>query len=281
MKRIIIGIVVVVFAAILIFGIGKTVSYLAGAKKWINDEVDENMPMSFEIKKIEALIEKEGSTIQAYNDKVCDIDGRATSLKKNISTLKGRLDDEKALLARIKSMLDEKKEFYDIGGRKYTYAEVNRDALARVEGANRIQKDIEIKEKLRHEFNIVIKEAKTNLVTARQRLTTLKGTLETLEARNANADIRLEVARLVNSIENSGFGSDSEIEKAVAQYESRVAQKERRASARLGDATSAGRIDYSGSIVTKEASAEIEHLLDENKEELHPECPEQTFDTND
>lgn len=102
------------------------------------------------------------------------------------------------------------------------------------------------------------------MVECRKKLTELTNSLEQIRARNANADVRMEIAKLANSLAGSPLTADSELEKAFRNYERRVSQKERQAESRLSSGKANYRIDYDAAFVTENASEEIEKLLDES-----------------
>jgi hypothetical protein len=107
---------------------------------------------------------------------------------------------------------------------------------------------------------VAIEQARSSLGAARKRIVDLKNAMARLEVRDANADARLQVAKLTNAITGAQPTGDSELQKAVRNYEERVTQKERRGAVRLTAANGAFRIDYAA-MLTEEASGEIERVL--------------------
>lgn len=82
-----------------------------------------------------------------------------------------------------------------------------------------------------------------------------------LEARNENAEARLELAKVTSVVTGDRLMADGELKKALRNFEERVAQKEKQAAVRLKGANPQFRIDYSAAIVTQEAATEIERVL--------------------
>jgi len=261
-KGILMGIAVVAVLAVLVFGLEKSWSYIEGTKQVINEEVDDRAPMRLESARVTSLVRKENEDVLAYEDKLCDLEARRDATARAVEEGRKRLQAEMDLLGRIKALLDEKRDQYVIGRNTYTYAEVNADALERLEGVKRMEEAITFNESLIRDLDQAIKQGRGSLAESRKRLAELKSAMTRLETRNTNADLRLEVAKLANAIAGAPLSADSELEKAFQNYERRVAQKERRAEARLVASNGQFRIDYSAAMVTQDAAGEIGRFLD-------------------
>jgi orotate phosphoribosyltransferase-like protein len=219
--------------------------------------------MKLESARIAALMQKENESILGYEDKICDLEARRESTARTIADAQKELQGELDLLKRIKSLLDERRPQYTIGRNTYSQAEVNADALQRLESAKRMQEGITFNESLLADLDTAIKQGRASLGEARKRLGELNTAMARLETRNVNADVRLEVAQLTNAIAGAPLSASSELEKAVRNYDRRVGQKERRAVTRLATSNGQFRIDYSAAMVTQDASTEIERLLND------------------
>lgn len=263
-KTILIVVAAILILGLMLFGWEKVWSYGKGAQQVLNEEVDEKSPMRLEGARIRALMQKESETVLAYEDRICDLEARREATARATEEARRRLRGEEDLLKRIKGLLEKQLDQYTIGRSTYTYAEVNADALDRIEAVKRMREDIAFKESLVADLDRAIKQGRGSLAEARKRLEELEGAMARLEARNANAEVRLEVARLTSAIAGAPLAADSELEKACRNYERRVVKKERRADARLSAGNSQFRIDYSAAMVTQDATAEIGRLLDEN-----------------
>ena len=200
LKKIIIAAAVVLVLAIVIFGWPKTWSYLCGTQQILNEEVDDRTPMRLESARITALIQKENEAVLSYEDSICDLEARRDSTMRAIEEARKKLQAEMDLLKRIKALLDEKREQYTIGRNTYTYAEVNADALERIEAVKRMQEDIAFKQSLVNDLDRAVKQGRGSLADAHKRLAELNNAMERLHARDANADVRLQVAKLTNAI---------------------------------------------------------------------------------
>jgi DNA repair exonuclease SbcCD ATPase subunit len=261
LKKIIIAVGIVFVLAVLVLGWEKTYSYVAGTRHVLNEEADGRSPMRLEKARIEVLIQKEQENILVFEDKVADLEGRRDETARGIEEANKKLASEKDLLKRIKALLDEKREQYTIGPNTYTYAEVNADALERVEEVRRIQEAVAFHETLLADLDTGIRKGHSSLCEARNRLTELKNGLARLEQRDVNARIRLQVAKLANAVAGAPLPADSELEKVMRNLERRVSAEERRATAQLSAGMGRFRIDYSAAMVTQDASAEIDRLL--------------------
>jgi hypothetical protein len=101
------------------------------------------------------------------------------------------------------------------------------------------------------------------LTETQKRLADLRHGLQQLKTREANAAIRAEIAAMANALQAGPFGPESELEHVMQNIERRVSAKERRAEARLSPATESGvYIDWRAEVMTEDASAEIERLLE-------------------
>lgn len=265
LKKLIIAAAVILVLAIVVFGWPKTWSYMQGTQQILNEEVDDRAPMRLESARITALIQKENEAVLSYEDNICDLEARRDSTVRSIEEARKKLQAEMDLLKRIKALLDEKHEQYTIGRNTYTYAEVNADALERIEAVKQIQEDITFKQSLVDDLDRAVKQGRGSLTDAHKRLAELRNGMERLRARDANADVRLQVAKLTNAIAGAPLSADSELEKAINNYERRVGTKERRATSRLMTSSGQFRIDYSAAMVTQDASVEIDQLLNEGQ----------------
>lgn len=275
LKRIVIAVGIVFVLAVIVLGWEKTTSYVAGTREVINQEADDRAPMRLERARIEALIQKEQQNVLAFEDKVADLVGRRQATARGIEEARSKLLFEMDLLKRIKALLDEKRQKYVIGRQTYSFAEVNADALERVQEVDRMREGVSFNEGLVADLDAAIKQGRSGLAEAGKRLAELKSGMARLGQRNVNADIRLQVAQLANAIAGAPLSADSELEKAVRNFERRVSTKERHANARLSAGMGQFRIDYAPMIVTQDASAEITRMLgDVQQDGAVPSTPE-------
>jgi hypothetical protein len=260
-KKSVIAVGVVMVVTLLVFGWEKSWSYVQGTRSVLNQEADAGTPIKLESARIAALVQKESDAILAREDKICDLETRRRSMAQTVEEGKKGIRSEMAVLRQVKILLDEKKPEYQIGRATFTYAEVNSDALDRVATVRRMQEGIAADEVLLADLDGAIKQGYSSLNDARKRIVELKNGMARLEARNANAEVRLELAKLTNVVAGDQLTADSELKKAVQNFENRVAQKERQAVVRLNGANRQFRIDYSAAMVTQEATTEIERVL--------------------
>ncbi len=260
-KKCLMGVSAILVVALLVFGWEKTWSYVQGTREVLNQEADSGTPIKLESARIAALTQRESDGIIAREDKICALESRRRSMAQTVDEGKKKLRSEMAVLRQVRTLLEEKKPQYQIGRVSFTYAEVNADALDRVEAVGRMQEGTAADEALLADLDGAIKQGYSSLNEARKRIVTLKSGMARLEARDANAEARLELAKLSSAVAGDHLTADSELNKAVHNFEERVAQKERRAALRLNGATREFRIDYSAAIVTQEAASEIDRVL--------------------
>ncbi|NQU24475.1 MAG: hypothetical protein HQ567_24600 [Candidatus Nealsonbacteria bacterium] len=262
LKQLLIGIAIVAVLCVLLFGAERTMSYVKGGRTVLVDGVDENMPMPVEFARAEAEIESQGESIFAYEDKVADLEVRADGLRGTIADLEEELAEEKRLLKVIKGRLDEKQETYTIGGNLWNFAQVNQDALARVEKCRKIDEQLAFHRSILRDLETGASQGNQNLAEARKQLVDLRHGLEQLKTRETNAAIRAEIAGMANALNAGALGPQSELENVMHNIERRVASKERRAETRLSPTQSGIMIDWHAEVVTEDASAEIDRLLE-------------------
>ena len=260
-KKLLIGGGVVVLLSVFVLGWDKAVSYVDGAREHANKELDDKVPMDFEASRVQALIRKENQKILAYEDRVYDLESRRDGSASKIDDAKKQLARETATLQRIKALLDQKQPKYVIGGKNYSLAEVGHDALQRLKDVKSLQETISFHESLVTDLDTAAKQGRGNLAECRKRLVARTSEMERLKARNLNADVRMEISRLANSLADAPLAGSSELEKAFQNYDRRVRAKERRAASRLNAGKANYRIDYDAAFVTEDASAEIGKFL--------------------
>ena len=261
MKKVAIAVAAVLVLSCLVFGFDKVSSWMGGTRQVINDRVDEGSPISLEVARIRWLIGRKREEMLSLEDRVVDLEGRHEHALRTLAALKKDLHGEKTLLGRIKVMLDARQETYRVGLHEYAFAEVNTDALERVEDCKRMAEAVALQESVVRDLRDAVEQGGRNLAKVRSKLHELEPKLARLEARDTNADIRAEVASLTESVQGSLFGADDELSAAFRNLERRVAGKERRATARLGSGRTTHRIDYTPVVVTEEASSEIARFL--------------------
>ena len=260
LQRMVIAGTVLLVLAVFVCGWEKTASYVAGIRGWANDEADDRVPLRLERARIGALIRQEHEKVLGFGDRIAGLEAQRDGMARHIEGAQRKLSEEKELLKRIKTMLDEGRDEYTIGRQTYSYAEVNADALQRLRATEEMQEAIDEDSSQLRTLDTAIQQADSRQGEARRRLGELRGALARLDQRNVNADARLQIAALVDSIAATALPVDSELERAVRNYERRIGAKERRADARLGD-SGPFRIDYSAEIVMEDASDAIGRLF--------------------
>ena len=262
LRNVLIGIAILAVLCVLVFGAERTWSYVKGGQKVITGGVDGNIPMPIEIGRAEALIESQGDSLFAYEDKVADLEGKANVQRRTITDLEEELAEEKRLLKVIKGRLDEKQETYTIGGHTWSFAQVSNDAIARVRHCCKMNEQLAFHRSILRDLEAGASQGGQNLAEARKQLVDLRHGLEQLKTRETNAAIRAEIASMANALNAGPFGPNSELENVMQNIERRVASQERRAEARLSPTQSGSMIDWHAEVVTEDASAEIGRLLE-------------------
>jgi hypothetical protein len=261
MLKIVVVLAILVALVVGVFGWDKTRSYADAIPVTIQQKVDDTTPMVLEKNRIIVLIDQANKDILLHQDKICDLQARRDTLGREIDCATRKLCGEMELLKRIKEMLAEKCEKYQIGCKTYSLDEVNIDALERVKMVERLQEDIRLRKSLGEDMDRAIQQGQDNLVQSRKKLAELRNMLELLETREVTANIRLELARLTDSATGAPLSQDSELEKAIANYTQRIAKKERLAESHLTNGSGQARIDYTKVLAHQDAEKEIDRLL--------------------
>lgn len=267
-RKVIIASGIIFVLMLLVFGWEKSWSYVKGTQQVLNAEADDRAPMKLESARITALIDKENEAVLGHQDKIDDLEARREATARSIAASQKNLAAEMELLRRIKSMLDKKEDKYTIGRNTFTYAEVNADALERLQAVKRMRETVAFNDTLLGDLDSAVKQGRASLGEANKRMDELKNALARLDARNVTADVRLEVAKLISSVAGAPLPADSELERAVRNYDRRVSQKERRAESHLNAGGGQFRIDYSAAVVTQDASSEIGQMLSDVPREM-------------
>ena len=260
LKKLILTIIVLVFVACALFGIEKSWSYVRGGGRAVNQQVDARMPMSFESARIEELVAGKQREIEGQDAALAEIKCQITENERRTNDLRRRLGHEKELLAHVRTLLEQKRDQYVIGGRNYTFAQINADALRHIEDVRRLAEEIASNDALLQETRQQADAGRQTLASKRQELAQLQREFETLQVRNTVADMRLELSSLRDRLVSFNVGS-GELEKAFLNYQRRVAVKEHQADDRLGREGAAGRIDYSAEVPAGDAISEINRVL--------------------
>jgi chromosome segregation ATPase len=255
MYKVAIASVVVIIAAAVVFGGEKLWSYARGGSAVLNHQLDTSTPTALEVARIRVLIDSQGQKIQKYDETLLDLQSRADAAARNIEALDNRLGGERQLLQQVKSMLDRGESVYLIGTRQYTREQVNTDALARLEQCKQMQEELAFQSALKGDLDAAIDQGRRNMADARRQHGQLTNQLARLEARDANADVRAEIAALTGAVQGAPVGQSSELERAFLNLERRVALKERRILAAGGNVQAAMLIDYSATHLPDDAAA--------------------------
>lgn len=260
MTKLVQGAGLILVGGILVLGFGKVSSYLKGGRALINDKLDKSTPMEFEAARVQELIAAKERELSQYDDKLAEIEYQRAQTGRRISEVQKKLDDEKKVLAHIGKLLEDKRDVYTINGHDYSSTQVNSDAKARVERAKQLGNSLADYGRMLKEQEQAINVARQNLGNARNKVASLKTEFQQLQMRNTNADLRLEMARMVGDLGQTPEVA-GELLKAKENYERRVASAERAADRSLAGPSSNGGIDYSAVVESGDAKAEIDAFL--------------------
>ena len=149
------------FLIIILFVFGKeTIAYFQGAQQYTNTYIKQRIPTDIEIARLKSMLAGLDAVIDRRREALVEVQIQAENMEKEVERRKARIGEDKILLAKVADMLAEKREAYDIGGIRYTYAEVDADAVIKAERFKQDKDMLTIREETLAEFPVAINEAR-------------------------------------------------------------------------------------------------------------------------
>ena len=99
----------------------RTYSYITTGKRLFEKRVDESMPFFIEIERAQGMVDDLDKAIWEYQEKLVGIKVDTDYLREEVATKNNQLEREGELLEEISKLLEQKRDHYYIGGRKYSY----------------------------------------------------------------------------------------------------------------------------------------------------------------
>ena len=223
------GVMVFVAVGLCFFLLGpeRSTSYIKGGKELIKKEISQNTPMALEFERTKALLKEHQSSIYKFEDRLYDLEGQKKATSKLVGNLEREVASDRGLLETISSRLSEGSNTYEINGRTYTHAQVEKDTLEKVEACKQKEESLSVQRGLLVDLEKNISLGQKSLVEAYSRIKQLQSTISGLETRDASADIRVEVNSLLKSLEVNPLADNTELEVAMGNLEKRISSKER------------------------------------------------------
>lgn len=217
-----------------------------------------------------------GTKLELLKTKVRELDGEVARLEQDSIGRKVELDGAEArvhegetaiahqrqVLGRAAELLDQGAASYDIAGHRYSRADVEGDARAKLEacqGAERVLEDekkiVQVKEK-------TVALAQAHLERARKRRGELASAVRTLEARVAEQQAKRALAEALDAqpLSTEVQGELARAERLAQEVTSKLEVEERVLDERLARKNGpTGQIDYDPA--TKPSAEEISHAI--------------------
>jgi len=228
MKKLIIGAIVLVAIGTLVFGWDGMKSYVAAGKQTVSDTISENTSAEFEQARIKALLSDETEKVKTFEAKITGLDSKIAVEEKVIANAETDLAEHLETLTKARDLLKEDKDTYTINGKEYSKDQVNKDAQARIAYIGKLKAKIELHKTLVADLKITSETSKASLREALVKIQEVDAKLETLKARETNAQIKSSIAKMSEDMTDFGVDitSDSALQKALSNYERKIIAKE-------------------------------------------------------
>jgi len=169
-------------------GVGTVWSYFRTAHCELGKAIRDIVPISFELNHLEQAIQDLIPEIRANQKVAAQIDVEAEFLAKEIQATEDSLAKAKAQMRKLREALDEDREVYEFGGRKFTRPEVEQDLAQRLERYDSTEVQMAAKRKILHDRRQTLAAATNKIRQYRQqhellveKAESLKGELKLVE----------------------------------------------------------------------------------------------------
>ena len=194
-----------------------------------------------------------------YQDRLGDVADHATAERSAVERIQKEVDAHKAILRDAKSLIEQDRDHYLVGGKTYSKQQVTDDVMARVRCCDRLSGELQTRRQLADRLTAAETQGRAGLERAKQVKREKAAELEALEARLAHAGLLKQVSRLGQQVERDAPGFDSELTRPFAELERRVRREERRADDLAAEANGGLIVDWRGSA---DSTAEAKQALD-------------------
>lgn len=262
MKRLIIGLAIVVVILAVILGPYASWKYFASTRAVVQDRVRESASDAIIIKMAQQELAGIQRKIQEAKARIIEIDGKLKRRKQYVEQGQTALAEERSILQRAEKMLGQKKESYQIAGKTYSGRELVDDVNQRVAQYKALHERVESTKRANSVLENIKAEGSQRIREGELSLMRKQNELDTLKIRLANAKVAKEIRLIHDSIVNivpdeKTMGFD-ELARRVAISESEITG--------LGGVGASGLIDWSGSDSGKAALEQIRALPGWTKE---------------
>jgi phage shock protein A len=175
----------VALVAVLLFG-GAAVSYVRTSANYVQDAVQDSIPVEFQIERARGMIQDLVPEIRNNMHVIAKEEVEVKRLEEQIALSQDRLDSDKNDIMRLKTDLSDNKDVYQYAGRSYTPTEVRTDL------ANRFER-YKTGEATLDSLQQICEARKRSLVAARQKLEGMLASKRQLEVEVENLEARVQM----------------------------------------------------------------------------------------
>lgn len=182
-KRGVIGAVVFLVVGGLLFG-DDLFSYMRSTTKMARQSVKDSVPIEFELRRAEDLLEEILPEIHANIRMIAQEEVELASLKQEIEESRKAVDQQRQRVEKLRSSLAEDNESYNFGSRRYSRQEVTDELAAQFEHLREAQLVLASKEKLLENRQASLRAAMDMLEKTKGQKRILAAKIEALESKH-------------------------------------------------------------------------------------------------
>jgi len=220
-KRGFIGLVVVLVVGSVLFGSDLS-SYIRSSAKMTQDKVKDAVPVEFELRRAQDLLEEILPEIHANIELIAKEEVEIASLKKDIQESESAIQKQKERVSRLRDTLENEQPTYTFGSRNYSRQEVTDELAAQFESYKEGELVLAGKKKLYDTREKSLRAAVQLLENTKSQKRLLATKIESLEGR-----YRLQKASAIGTgihVDNSKL---TQTEKLIEQIKKRLDVAER------------------------------------------------------
>jgi phage shock protein A len=228
MKKLLIGVGIVVVLGIVCLGFDGLKSHVEASKQVIKDKIASSTSSEYDEARIKSLLASERTNVKTYEGQIKGLDAKIARENQVIAKAETDLVEHRQTLAKAGDLLKAEKTIYVINGKEYTKAEVNNDAIARLSCVKKLASKITLHKTLVSDLSKASELSKVSLREAIVKIQEVETYLETLKAREVNAEIKARIATLSDDMTSfsSNLSENSALQDAMGSYEKKVIAKE-------------------------------------------------------
>ena len=261
MRKWIVGSAAVMALVTLTVGPAWVWNHFRVTQQEIRNGITESMPDE----RIQALITNKlrdyDAEIRVYFTTVGKMADQLASSEVRLEDLQKQFQAEKALLGRIKGMLEQNSSRYEVAGRFYTKEEFVADGKMHLARCERLEAQVASQQKLAQQLRKGLEEGRANLAKAKATKQEMINELESLKTRLVNAKVRQELGEFTAVLDKAPVGPDSELARNMEELQNRVRRAESNADYLAIESRGGGIVQWNGGPAPEDVSTAIDRFL--------------------